>query len=107
MTSFPQVDKDSRKMVEDLFDWLVEPSLEFIRLECKMLIGTSPIHLVYTQMRLYRCLMDEIYASVDTPEGETPPMSASQVGDALVISFDETYCTSANVIFVNLLVSNN
>ena len=67
---------DMREMVDDLFEWLVQPCLDFIRHECKMLINSSPIHLVYSHMRLYRCLMDEIAAAGENGN----EMSHSQVG---------------------------
>lgn len=73
-----EVESDTHKMVEDLFNWLIDPSLDFIRHDCKLLINTSPIHLVYTQMRLYKCLMDEIVTALDK-ENDTVTMSASQV----------------------------
>lgn len=45
-------------MVE-LFDWLVQPCLDFIDTECRFVIQTSPIHLVQSLMKLYTCLMGE------------------------------------------------
>ena len=74
-------------MIEDLFTWLVQPCLDFIRLQCKMLIQTSPIHLVYTQMRLYKSLMDEILRSLDTEDAESPDhMTNSQVMTSILIT---------------------
>lgn len=52
--------EEHRELINDLFDWLVDPCLDFVRRECKMLIKTTPIHLVYSLQRLYTCLMDEI-----------------------------------------------
>ncbi|KAM4632527.1 dynein axonemal heavy chain 3 [Discoglossus pictus] len=54
---------EHREMINDMFNWLVQPCLDFIRLECKFLVQTSPIHLAYSMMRLYTCLLDEIAAS--------------------------------------------
>ena len=51
---------EHRQLVNDLFTWLVQPCLDFIRHECKLLIQTSEIHLVRSLMILYDCLMDEI-----------------------------------------------
>lgn len=41
----------------DLFNWLVQPCLDFIYHECGFLVQTSPIHLTYSLMRLYTCLL--------------------------------------------------
>ena len=68
---------ENRQLVDDLFMWLVQPCLDFIRHECRMLINTSPMHLVFTLMRLYRSLMDEIEESGQ--EGKDQ-LSSSQVG---------------------------
>lgn len=43
--------------VDDLFMWLVQPSLEFIRHHCKVLVQTSPIHLTHTMMTLFDSLL--------------------------------------------------
>ena len=59
-TGIQQADRD---LVNDLFEWLGEPCLEFIRLQCKMLVRTTPIHLVRCVMKLYSCLLDEVKAT--------------------------------------------
>ncbi|XP_042559183.1 dynein axonemal heavy chain 3 isoform X2 [Clupea harengus] len=64
------------ELVTDLFDWLLQPSLEFITHECRFLVQTSPIHLAYSLMRLYTCLLDEIAES--DKEGKEP-MSSQQM----------------------------
>ncbi len=68
--------EEHRVLVNDLFEWLVDPCLEFIRHECKMLINTSPIHLVYSLQRLFSSLLDEIRNSGQ--EGQEA-MTAQQV----------------------------
>ncbi|ELK12135.1 Dynein heavy chain 3, axonemal [Pteropus alecto] len=52
--------EEHRELVSDMFMWLVQPSLEFIRLQCKFVVQTSPTHLAFSMMRLYSCLLDEI-----------------------------------------------
>ncbi|KAJ8284204.1 hypothetical protein COCON_G00030540 [Conger conger] len=54
---------EHRELVEDMFNWLVDPCLDFIYRECRFLVQTSPIHLAYSMMRLYSCLLDEIAQS--------------------------------------------
>ncbi|GAA6083040.1 dynein heavy chain 3, axonemal, partial [Tachysurus ichikawai] len=58
-----------------LFDWLVQPCLDFIGHNCRFLVQTSPIHLAYSLMRLYSCLLDEIAATQEGAE----PMSSQQI----------------------------
>jgi len=62
------------ELVMDLFDWLVQPCLDYVRLHCKTLLNSSPSHLVVILIRLYHSLLDEIIAI-----GETENMSSSQV----------------------------
>lgn len=52
-----QEDKD---LVNDLFEWLIDPCLYFIHKKCKVFMTTSDMHLVQSLMRLYTCLLDEI-----------------------------------------------
>lgn len=52
--------KEHLEIISDLFDWLVDPCIEFIKANCKFQITTSFIHLMWSSMRLYSCLMDEI-----------------------------------------------
>jgi len=57
-------------LVNDMFDWLVDPCLYFIRKNCKTFIQTSEMHLVQSLMRLYTCLMDEIIHTLADAEKE-------------------------------------
>ncbi|KAK7493483.1 hypothetical protein BaRGS_00015194 [Batillaria attramentaria] len=57
------------ELVTDLFNWLVEPSLEFLRKKCKTFVTTSEMHLVLTMMRLYTALMDEIIFTIESTQG--------------------------------------
>ncbi|XP_026560379.1 dynein heavy chain 3, axonemal [Pseudonaja textilis] len=65
------------ELVEDLFMWLVQPSLEFIRHHCKVLVQTSPIHLTHTMIMLFDSLLDEIRNSNEEEPGEA--MSSQQI----------------------------
>lgn len=76
--------QEHRELVEDLFEWLVQPCLDFISHNCRLFIQTSHMHMVFTLQRMYSCLMDEIIADgakshdPDDPDrGET--LSNSQV----------------------------
>ncbi|KAM4656706.1 dynein axonemal heavy chain 3 [Amazona ochrocephala] len=72
----PNLQEEHRELVNDLFMWLVDPCLEFIHFNCKAIVQTSPIHLSYSLMRLYTCLLDEIRQS---KEDEKPSMSTQQI----------------------------
>ncbi|XP_050953838.1 dynein axonemal heavy chain 3 [Labeo rohita] len=64
MNALPESLADEhRTLINDLFNWLVQPCLDFIYHECGFLVQTSPIHLAYSLMRLYTCLLDEIFQS--------------------------------------------
>jgi len=63
-------------MLRDLFNWLVQPCLDFIRHNCKMLVRASTNHLIVTMLRLFHCLLDEIIHSGE-PGYET--LSSPQV----------------------------
>ncbi|XP_070269812.1 dynein axonemal heavy chain 3 [Myotis yumanensis] len=52
--------QEHKELVNDMFMWLVQPCLEFIRLQCKFVVQTSPTHLAFSMMRLYSSLLDEI-----------------------------------------------
>ncbi|XP_064624417.1 dynein axonemal heavy chain 3-like [Lineus longissimus] len=54
------LDSEQLQLVNDLYDWLIDPMLDFIRHDCKMIVNTSGIHLVHMMQRLYSCLLDEI-----------------------------------------------
>lgn len=47
--------------VNDMFMWLVQPCLEFIRLQCKFVVQTSPTHLAFSLMKLYSSLLGKHY----------------------------------------------
>ncbi|XP_060261772.1 dynein axonemal heavy chain 3 isoform X3 [Ovis aries] len=61
--------EEHKELVNDMFMWLVQPCLEFTRLQCKFVVQTSPIHLAFSMMRLYSSLLDEIRA-IEEEESE-------------------------------------
>ncbi|XP_024913275.1 dynein heavy chain 3, axonemal-like [Cynoglossus semilaevis] len=61
MNTLPKhLNEQDRELIVALYDWIIQPCLDFIYNECRFIIDTSPIHLVQCQMKLYTCLMDEI-----------------------------------------------
>ncbi|TNM97969.1 hypothetical protein fugu_014215 [Takifugu bimaculatus] len=45
-------------MIKGMFDWLVQPCLDFVEGQCRFVIKTSPIHLTSSLMKLYTCLIN-------------------------------------------------
>ncbi|XP_042197106.1 dynein axonemal heavy chain 3 [Callorhinchus milii] len=77
MDTLPQsLTPEHKELINDMFHWLMAPCLEFIRLNCKFFVKTSPIHLAYTMMRLYTSLMDEI---AESGKEEKESMSSQQI----------------------------
>ncbi|KAM7384052.1 hypothetical protein PAMA_011415 [Pampus argenteus] len=77
MNTLPEsLSSEHRELIVALFDWLVQPCLDFIDKECRFVVQTSPIHLAFSLMKLYTCLIDEITASVT---GGEQNMSSQQI----------------------------
>lgn len=83
--------QEHRELLNDLFEWLIDPCLFFIRHQCKVFIVTSPMHLVQSLMKLFSCLLDEIREAADRKvseeDGEVDPdmLSNQQVGKYILI----------------------
>lgn len=78
---FNKLTEDHNKLIRDLINWLVQPCLDFIRLECKLFIITSPLHLVHSLLNLYTCILDDLITAM---EGD--PISQKQVRKELPCS---------------------
>ena len=76
-----QITEENQTLIKDLFGWLVQPCLDFVRHECKFFVSTSSNHLAFSLMRLYSGLMDEIRAS---GANDGPKMPAAQVRTILL-----------------------
>uniref|UniRef100_A0A8C7GT98 Dynein axonemal heavy chain 3 n=1 Tax=Oncorhynchus kisutch TaxID=8019 RepID=A0A8C7GT98_ONCKI len=51
MDTLPEsLSTEHRDLIVDMFNWLVQPCLDFISRECRFLVSTSPIHLAYSLM---------------------------------------------------------
>ncbi|XP_059889045.1 dynein axonemal heavy chain 3 [Delphinus delphis] len=69
--------EEHKELVNDMFMWLIQPCLEFIQLQCKFVVQTSPIHLAFSMMRLYSSLLDEI-REIEEKESELVESLTSQ-----------------------------
>src|SRR5271156_1587928 len=47
--------QDQVELLQDMFGWIIEPCLEFIRLDCKTFIKTSDLHLFQVILQIYAC----------------------------------------------------
>ena len=52
--------KEHIEVLNDLFEWMVDPCIEFIKANCKFQLPTSYLHLMRSAMNIFSCLMDEI-----------------------------------------------
>uniref|UniRef100_A0A8C5C8I2 Dynein axonemal heavy chain 7 n=1 Tax=Gadus morhua TaxID=8049 RepID=A0A8C5C8I2_GADMO len=57
--------------IMELFDWLLQPCLDFVARDCRFLVQTSPIHLAGSLMRLYSCLLGPFTAVCLNPSQQT------------------------------------
>jgi dynein heavy chain len=65
------ISAEARQLISDLFDWIVPPSLDFIRRECRELVATSEINMAVALMNLMSCQLDEFGEDVK-PGDEVP-----------------------------------
>ncbi|KAL3321293.1 Dynein heavy chain 3, axonemal, partial [Cichlidogyrus casuarinus] len=84
----PNLEHDHRELVKDLFEWLVDPCLNFIQHECKTLMPIEPIHSVSMLIKLFHSQLDEIardFTTVkkETEEGGTAEQSTSMTSQAV------------------------
>ncbi|CAL8075896.1 unnamed protein product [Calicophoron daubneyi] len=56
-----QLGEELLELINDLFEWLVDPCLEFIRNDCKQLFQVPALHAVKQLIVLFDCLLDEIH----------------------------------------------
>ncbi|KAA3677673.1 dynein heavy chain, axonemal, partial [Paragonimus westermani] len=57
------------ELINDLFEWLVDPTLSFIRSDCRQMFRVSHFHAVRQLIVLFDCLLDEIRVWADTEDG--------------------------------------
>ncbi|XP_070559259.1 dynein axonemal heavy chain 3-like isoform X5 [Ptychodera flava] len=59
-----------KQMIELLFDWLLEPCLEFVTRHCKQYVKISKMHMTKNMLSLYSTMMDEIRSAGDDSDSE-------------------------------------
>ena len=58
--------EENRALVQALVEWLVQPSLEFIRHNCRLFVTTSALHRVHCLLQLYSCLLDSFIDGMES-----------------------------------------
>ncbi|KAJ3238670.1 Dynein heavy chain 3, axonemal [Chytriomyces hyalinus] len=80
--------------IQKLFDWIVPPVLEFVRLECRELVTTSDINMTYSLMNLMSCQLDEFIAISDmakVPEDMQIPANAASIWISTAFIFSSVW----------------
>lgn len=77
--------KDYLKLVRMMFEWLMEPCLDFVKHECKLIVTMSPMFMAKSFMTLFLVLLDEIKGQ-EKAEGSNR-MSTSQISSWLTSLF--------------------
>ena len=54
----PKIDAGNKEMISDLFNWLMDPCLEFVQKQ-KFMLQTSTQHLAKSMITLFNCHLDE------------------------------------------------
>ncbi|XP_043264608.1 dynein axonemal heavy chain 7 [Colletes gigas] len=55
----PDWKESHQEIIEQLFQWLIDPCLEFIRKSCRVIITAGQIHQVLSTMNLFQIFMDD------------------------------------------------
>lgn len=74
-----EVERVQRKMVSDMFDWLVPHTLDFIRNHSTTFVCTNDMHLVASTIRFYDILLKAVWSSTEGDSGASA-LQSQQVG---------------------------
>ncbi|XP_029639148.1 dynein heavy chain 3, axonemal-like isoform X2 [Octopus sinensis] len=58
-----------KELINDMFEWLMPPTLYFVQHKCRLFLRVSDMQLIYSFLSMYTCLMDEIRDSDKDAEG--------------------------------------
>ncbi|ESP01004.1 hypothetical protein LOTGIDRAFT_225521 [Lottia gigantea] len=71
LNTFPKVvSPDDVEMVDDVFEWLVDPCLDFVRKNCKEYIASGAANCVSSLMRMIDMLMHETVTKEDAADNK-------------------------------------
>lgn len=63
---FSKLIEENRSLIQALITWLVQPSLDFIRHDCRLFVTTSALHRVRSLLQLYTCLLDNFIDGLES-----------------------------------------
>ncbi|EGD83038.1 dynein heavy chain 2 [Salpingoeca rosetta] len=71
--------EDNVTHLRNMFEWLMDPVLSFVRHECALFVDTSGVHLARQTMNIFSCLMEPWRSTEDSPPSlaQTGPMLES------------------------------
>jgi dynein heavy chain len=46
------ISEDQKELLDEIFDWMIQPIFDFIRFECKVFIQTSELHLFQVRSKV-------------------------------------------------------
>lgn len=92
--------QENKDMVNDMFEWLIDPCLYFINKNCKTFLACSDMHLVQSMMRMFTCLMDEVRQSTEATQEEGMEPNQNLLTVQQVMSPYYNYIPETKVVFV-------
>ncbi|GIY63283.1 dynein heavy chain 3, axonemal [Caerostris darwini] len=100
-----ELSEENIELINDMFEWLADPSLNFLKQNCVAFLATSDIHLVNSLTRLFNCLLKDMLASQPTDLDETVRISDTSRGlqalfvFSLVWTIGSTMNNNSRVLF--------
>ncbi|KAI8622787.1 dynein heavy chain and region D6 of dynein motor-domain-containing protein [Chytriomyces sp. MP71] len=88
------VNPDMIDMIFKMFEWIVPPCLEFVKTDCRELLATSDINMVYSLMNLMSCQLDEFAAISDMqkiPDDMQIPTNAANIWISTAFVFSSVW----------------
>ncbi|XP_065680811.1 dynein axonemal heavy chain 3 isoform X1 [Hydra vulgaris] len=69
------LNKEQMELLQDLFKWLMQPCLDFIKNNCLLLCSMSNMFLVQNFIKLYSLLLEEVYQNKESDNAIKYPTS--------------------------------
>ncbi|XP_071037846.1 dynein axonemal heavy chain 3 [Parasteatoda tepidariorum] len=66
-----ELSEECISLINDLFEWLVEPCLDFLKQHCVTFLKTSKIHLLSSLIKLFDCFLKDLLVSQAADSDET------------------------------------
>ncbi|KAG8190244.1 hypothetical protein JTE90_001328 [Oedothorax gibbosus] len=82
-----KLSEDFIQLIDDLFNWLVDPSLYYLKHQCITFLKTSEVHLTHALTRLFNCLLKEMLSSQPSDLDDTVRIADTQRGIQAFFAF--------------------